>query len=100
MSAKIYGKAGSAKNMKPRPAPPPTVADLPGLLATGWEVVSDGPSGVKLQGERTMRLLDKLALAVGVVLLPFWWVAGAVLVGIAVIDYLALTPRKTVFLQR
>lgn len=67
--------------------------------AAGWEVVSDGPTGVKFQGPKKMRGLDKACLIFG--LLTFWlYGIGLIFIALAMLDYWLLTKPPTIFLNR
>jgi hypothetical protein len=61
------------------------------LTALGWKVTSDGPTGVQMQGPKTMNSLHRVLLGVGFVLLFVQLVAGIVLIAAALIGYAALT---------
>lgn len=63
----------------------------------GWEVVSEGPSGAQLREPKKMRSLDRAVLVVGIPLV-FLWGLGVLLIAIALIDYIFLTPQKTLFI--
>ena len=69
------------------------------LLASGWEVTSEGPSGIQLAGTKQMRGLDKACLVFGVCTLIFWGI-GLIFILIAVLDYALMTKRPTKFLVR
>ena len=78
---------------------PPFDAQLAAHLRAGWQIVSDGPSGVQLQGPKKMAGLDQAALVLGV--LTFWiYGIGFIFIAIALIDYLVFTKRPLVFLPR
>jgi hypothetical protein len=75
-----------------------TVADLPRYLATGWRVVSDGPSGVQIEGPKVMATKDKWCLWIGI--LTSWLGVGLLLILVALVDYYALTKAPQKFLRR
>lgn len=70
--------------------------ELNQLLGSGWKIVSDGPSGVQLEGPKKMRTLDQLCFAGGVVLCFLIAPLGILLVLVAIVDYAAFTkpPRQ------
>lgn len=74
-------------------------SELKGYVDSGWDIVSDGPSGVQLKAPRKMKGLDKGCLVVGAVLIVAYGV-GLLLIAIALVDYYVLTPRETKFLPR
>jgi hypothetical protein len=85
------------------PAPFPTEtfeSKLQARLNAGWEVISDGPTGVQLRAQRKMKLLDKLCLIFGAVMLVFVWPLGLLCILVAIIDYYVLTKQQTEFLKR
>lgn len=66
-------------------------------IKNGWTVISEGPSGAQLVGEKKMRVLDKACLAFGI--LTFWiYGIGVFFIIIALIDYWLLTKKPTYFL--
>jgi hypothetical protein len=68
-------------------------------VSKGWKVISDGPSGVQLEGPKKMRGLDKLCLAVGV--LTFWiYGIGLFFIAVAMLDYWFMTKPEAKFLAR
>lgn len=70
------------------------------LASAGWTIIHDGPSGTQLIAPRQMRLLDKIAMVVGVILLFLFWPLGVFLILMAIIDFYALTPREKKFIPR
>jgi hypothetical protein len=65
----------------------------------GWEVVSDGPTGIKFKGPKKMRGLDKACLVFG--FLTCWlYGIGLIFIGLAMLDYWFLTKPPTIFLNR
>ena len=107
MPAKITGSAThapfGAKTTTTRQTAPAAGGtfdqQLDRLLASGWKVKTDGPTGVQLIGPKKMRLLDKLALGFGV--LTFWFYGlGIFFIVIALIDYAAFTKPAEQFLRR
>lgn len=65
----------------------------------GWVVISEGPSGAQLEKPRAMKPVDKLALVVGVLTLPFAGV-GLIFIIAAVLDYVFFTKAESKFLDR
>lgn len=73
---------------------------LAALTAQKWVVVNEGPSGAQLRLPKKMRRQTSVALAIGLlVLLLLHWIAGAAIMGIALIDF-AIQKEKTHFLSR
>ncbi len=69
------------------------------LVQSGWKVVSDGPTGIQLEGPKKMRGLDKLCLAIGI--LTFWlYGLGLIFIFLALVDYAFLTKPETKFIPR
>lgn len=65
----------------------------------GWEVISDGPTGIQFQGPKKMKGLDKACLVFG--FLTFWlYGIGFIFIGLAMLDYWFLTKPETIFLTR
>jgi hypothetical protein len=88
-------------------ARPPLVADAPALtfetalstlIAQKWTVVSEGPSGAQLIGEKKMTRQTRLALIVGAVLVLAAGI-GLIVMAFALIDYW-MTKPPTHFLSR
>lgn len=77
---------------------PATAADLPGYLASGWKVVSDGPSGVQIEGAKVMATKDRWCLFIGFA--TCWLGFGLLLILVALIDFYFLTKPQTKFLPR
>jgi hypothetical protein len=79
-------------------------AQIAGLVAQHWEVISDGPSGVQLRAPRTMKLLDLLGLALGLACFALGFLTvmaygfGLILIGLALLDYYVFTKPETRFL--
>ena len=79
-------------------------AQVAGLVAQHWEVISDGPSGVQLRAPRKLRLLQVLGFVLGLVsfalgtLTPMAYAFGFILIGLALLDYYVFTNRETKFL--
>ena len=71
---------------------------LQGYLDDGYEIISDGPSGVQLRGPKVMKTQTKVALVIGAVLVLAWGL-GLIIVLFALIDY-AMTKQPTAFLRR
>ena len=68
-------------------------------VQAGWEITSDGPSGVQLVSPKKMMGLDKCCLVAGI--LTVWvYGFGLILIGIALIDYAVLTKRESKLLVR
>jgi len=77
----------------------PIEQQLTALVAAGWKIVSDGPSGVQLVGPKKMQSLDKICLAVG--LLTFWiYGIGLFFMALAALDYWIFTKAPTKFIAR
>jgi hypothetical protein len=72
--------------------------ELNTLLGAGWNIVSDGPSGIQLQRKK-MKGLDKACLILGGVLI-FAYGIGLFFILIALIDYFFLTKPETLFVPR
>jgi hypothetical protein len=65
----------------------------------GWEIMSDGPTGIKFQAPKKMKGLDKACLVFGI--LTFWFYGlGLIFIVIALIDYCLLTKPESIFLNR
>jgi len=89
----VQSAAGAVK-------PQPTFAELvQQYSAAGWQITSDGPSGVQVLGPKKMRTLDSICLILGIIGL-FAYGLGLFLILIAVIDYAYFTKREQRFLQR
>jgi len=69
------------------------------LTSQGWEVISNGQSGVQLRAPRKMKRLDQVLLILGTLTVIFYGV-GLILIAVAVVDYYAFTKRETKFLPR
>ncbi len=67
------------------------------LIAQGWEMKSEGPSGAQLVGEKKMRTLDRICLWLGILTVVFYGV-GLIFIIIAMIDYAFFTERAKYFL--
>lgn len=78
-------------------------AEIAGLVARGWEVISDGPSGVQLRAPRKIKSLDVVSFVLGLAsftlgfLTPMAYGIGAVLILLALLDYFVLTEREIKF---
>lgn len=70
------------------------------LVKQGWRIVSDGPSGVQLEGPKKMKGLDQGAAILGGVLLIVAWPIGLLLIACALLDYWLLTKPETRFIAR
>ena len=68
------------------------------MTSRGWQVVSDGPSGVQLVGKKRLKTQTKIAYAVGFLTVPVYGV-GLVILTAAFIDQL-MTKPPTIFLSR
>jgi len=102
------------KTRSPMPAAATTEADpdaattlqaqVAGLVAQHWEVISDGPSGVQLRAPRKLRILQLLGIVLGLAsfalgtLTPLAYGIGLILIGLALLDYYVFTKRETKFL--
>ena len=81
-------------------------AQVAGLVARHWEVISDGPSGVQLRAPRKLRLLQLLGIVLGLAsfalgtLTPMAYGFGLILIGLALLDYYVFTKRETKFLAQ
>jgi hypothetical protein len=73
--------------------------ELRGYIENGWEIMSDGPSGVQLRAPKTMKGLDKACLVFGILTVIFWGI-GLFFIFIAVLDYAFFTERDSVFIPR
>ncbi len=68
-------------------------AQIAGLVAQHWEVVSDGPSGVQLRAPRKLKILDVLSFVLGLTsfalgfLTPLAYGIGLILLALALLDY-------------
>jgi hypothetical protein len=82
----------------PPVVPPKFDEQLRAYLRDGYEVVSDGPSGVQLRGPKKMRRQTKVAMILGAVLTLAYGI-GLVLLLFAMIDH-AMAKPPTVFLPR
>jgi hypothetical protein len=71
---------------------------LESLLNNGWTVVSEGPSGAQLIGEKKMKTQTKVALVIGVVLVLAAGL-GLIIMALALIDYW-MTKAPTHFVSR
>ena len=69
------------------------------LVAQGWEVISDGPSGVQLRAPKKIKRIDLICLIVGVPTVVFYGL-GLILIGLGLIDYFVFTKAPTKFLPR
>ncbi len=70
------------------------------LTKAGWKIISDGQSGVQLEGPKKMKGLDVAAAVLGAALLLVAWPIGLVLIVVAVLDYLIFTKAETKFISR
>ncbi len=75
-----------------------TPETVPVLVRSGWKIVSDGPSGVQLEGPKKMKMQTAVALVLGVFLI-FVYGIGLIVVAFALIDY-AMTKPQTKFIPR
>ena len=81
-------------------------AQVAGLVARHWEVISDGPSGVQLRAPRKLKLIQLLGIVLGLAsfalgtLTPMAYGFGLILVGLALLDYYVFTKRETKFLAQ
>lgn len=81
------------------PPPAPTFDEqLNDYLAKGYKVISDGPTGIQLEGPKKMTGLVQGALIIGG-LLTFVYGIGLIVIAFALIDY-AMTRKPSVFLKR
>jgi hypothetical protein len=72
-------------------------ARLAAMLAAGWTMKSEGPSGAQLEGEKKMSKLDKACLWFGI--LTFWiYGFGVLFILIALLDFWFMTKKPTYFL--
>ncbi len=99
MGAKFYGSARSNDNEQQEGGGAKYGVLLRQLTSQGWTVVSEGSSGAQLAGPKKMRKLDKGAIIVGIPLVLLYGL-GLFLIGIALLDYVFLTPRSSHFLDR
>ena len=80
-------------------------AQVAGLVAEHWEVISDGPSGVQLRAPRKLRPLGLLALGLGLACFGLGFLTvmaygfGLILIALALLDYYVFTKRETKFLS-
>lgn len=83
------------------PVPPPSYPEaLARLLNSGWQMVSEGPSGAyRIECLHLLRLLY-LRAALGVVLLFFAWPLGLLFILLAILDFAFFTKERTHFLSR
>jgi len=72
--------------------------ELDVYLAHGWNVVSDGPSGIVLARKKKMTTTTRMGYAFGVLMLPFRGFGLLFLIA-AFIDDLHTKP-ETVFIRR
>ncbi len=78
-------------------------AEIAGLVANHWEVVSDGPSGAQLRAPRKLKTLDVVGFLLGLAsfalgfLTPMAYGIGLVLIGLALLDYYVFTQREVKF---
>jgi hypothetical protein len=72
--------------------------ELSRRLALGWQVVSDGPSGISLTGPQKNRSQTTLGYVLGVLLLPIGGVGILFLLAAYFDDRLA--KPETVFIRR
>ena len=64
----------------------------------GWKVISDGPSGVQLEGTKQMKGLDKACLVLGII--TVFWGIGFLFILLALLDYWLMTKSETRFIAR
>ncbi|MFA5262343.1 MAG: hypothetical protein WC378_00860 [Opitutaceae bacterium] len=69
------------------------------LISEGWKIISDGPSGMQLQEPRRLGNLGKVFLALGILAVLFFWLAGLVLMGFSLAAYL-LSKQETRFFPK
>ena len=67
------------------------------MIAQGWELKSEGPSGAQLVGAKKMRTLDRICLWLGILTVVFYGV-GLIFIIIAMIDYAFFTVRAKYYL--
>ena len=80
-------------------------AQVAGLVAQDWEVLSDGPSGVQLRAPRTIKWIDVLGFAAGLVSFALGaytrmaYGVGCILIVLALLNYFVFRARETKFLS-
>jgi len=74
-------------------------SELRSFVDKGWEIVSDGPSGVQLKAPKAMTGMDKACCVFGFLTLIFWGI-GLIFILIAVLDYAFFSKQETKFLPR
>lgn len=84
-------------------APPPVLVQtfeskLKDYLQRGYKVLSDGPSGIQLEGPKVMRTQTKVAMLIGAVLVLAYGI-GLIVILFALIDH-AMAKPPAVFLSR
>lgn len=67
-------------------------------LSDGYKVLSDGPSGIQLEGPKVMRTQTKVAMLIGAVLVLAYGI-GLIIILFALIDH-AMAKPPVVFLPR
>lgn len=67
-------------------------------VEAGWKILSDGPSGVQLEGPKQMRLQTKVAIIIGIPLV-FVYGLGLIIILLAMLDH-AMAKPPTVFLAK
>jgi hypothetical protein len=68
-------------------------------VLNGWRVISDGPTGVQLEGPKVMSSQDNICLILGFAGLLLFGL-GIILIVFAVLDHCFFTKPPTVFLPR
>lgn len=69
-------------------------------IASGWEVVCEGPSGVQLKKPNKMRFLDAACIIAGVFVGTMNVLIGGFMIAIGLVDYTILTKPKLAFIFR
>ena len=66
------------------------------LMAAGWKITSDGPSGTQLEEPKRMNKREGLSILLGVMLIPFFGI-GLLVIGAAVVDHFMRKPSVRFF---
>jgi len=78
--------------------------DYPEALAaatrSGWQVVTEGPSGAQLRRPKRWSLFGKIGTAAAVAALGIDWQLSLLIAVPVVLEFVFLSPSKSVFLSR
>jgi len=66
------------------------------LIAEGWKITSDGPSGTQLEEPKRMNKREGFALIVGIFLIPAYGI-GLLVILAAFVDHVTRKPNSRFF---